>query len=158
MKNQQGFTLIELMIVVAIIAILAAIAIPAYQDFTIRSKVSEVNVNAGVCKTSVAEYYQTKGFFPVDQTVAGCSTSGTINSVAPTVASGVITVSAAGALAIQLAANSSPLVFNMRPMCGAGVGAPCAANGSSGDITSWDCTSAAGTSIIAKYLPAQCRL
>jgi len=57
-KVQQGFTLIELMIVVAIIGILAAIAIPAYTDFTIRSKVTELINMAGVCKTSVAEFYQ----------------------------------------------------------------------------------------------------
>jgi type IV pilus assembly protein PilA len=63
-KVQQGFTLIELMIVVAIIGILAAIAIPAYQDFTIRSKVTELINAAGVCKTSVAEYYQAKGNSP----------------------------------------------------------------------------------------------
>ena len=55
MKNQQGFTLIELMIVVAIIAILAAIALPAYRDYTIRSRVSESAVLAGSIKTTVAE-------------------------------------------------------------------------------------------------------
>ncbi len=64
-KVQQGFTLIELMIVVAIIGILAAIAIPAYQDYTIRSKVTELINAAGVCKTSVAEYYQSLGVLPL---------------------------------------------------------------------------------------------
>ncbi|MGZ5036893.1 MAG: pilin, partial [Usitatibacter sp.] len=70
-KVQQGFTLIELMIVVAIIGILAAIAIPAYQDYTIRAKVTELINAAGVCKTSVAEYYQTKGAMPPDITTSG---------------------------------------------------------------------------------------
>ena len=60
-KVQQGFTLIELMIVVAIIGILAAVAMPAYQDYTVRSKVTEMCNAAGVCKTSVAEYYQSLG-------------------------------------------------------------------------------------------------
>src|SRR5437763_2199623 len=102
-KLQKGFTLIELMIVVAIIGILAAIAIPAYQDYTIRSKVTELINAAGVCKTSVAEYYQSKGVLPNNVTAAGCSTDGTANSVAPAVTNGDITVKAAGGLASQLA-------------------------------------------------------
>ena len=101
-KVQQGFTLIELMIVVAIIGILAAIAIPAYQDYTVRSKVTELINAAGVCKTSVAEYYQTKGAMPADVTAAGCSTSGTANSAPPDVKAGAITVKAIAPLATQL--------------------------------------------------------
>ena len=63
-QNQQGFTLIELMIVVAIIGILAAIAIPSYQDYTARAQVSEAVSLAAGLKTPLAEYYQTKGEFP----------------------------------------------------------------------------------------------
>lgn len=63
-KIQQGFTLIELMIVVAIIGILAAIALPAYQDYTVRAKVSEVVLAASASKVPVAEWYQTKNALP----------------------------------------------------------------------------------------------
>jgi type IV pilus assembly protein PilA len=144
-KTQQGFTLIELMIVVAIIGILAAIAIPAYQDYTVRSKVTELINAAGVCKTSVAEYYQTKGTMPADITTSGCSTTGTANSVAPVVTNGDIKVDAQGGLATQLGAGKT---FGYKAGMSA-VGSP---------ITSWDCTAANGiTNIIPKYLPASCR-
>src|SRR3979490_2356607 len=76
-KNvQKGFTLIELMIVVAIIGILAAIALPAYQDYTIRAKVSEVMLAADGCKTAVSEYLQANNAFPADANAAGCGTLG----------------------------------------------------------------------------------
>ncbi len=93
MKKQSGFTLIELMIVVAIVGILAAIAIPAYQDYMIRSKVSECAASLGACKTSVAEFYGTKAYFPPTNTSAGCSTDASQYCAAATVAgSGAITV------------------------------------------------------------------
>jgi type IV pilus assembly protein PilA len=63
-KLQQGFTLIELMIVVAIIGILAAIAIPAYQDYTQRAQIGEAFTIVSNAKTAIAEYYQTNGAFP----------------------------------------------------------------------------------------------
>ncbi len=152
-KVQQGFTLIELMIVVAIIGILAAIAIPAYQDYTIRSKVTELVNAAGVCKTGVAEYYQSKGVMPASTAEAGCTETGTANSSPPSVAAGgIIQVDAAGTLATQLTANASGVAFLYNPMCS---GAACAANGSSGALTEWDCKT--GTLVKAKYLPAACR-
>ena len=145
-KVQQGFTLIELMIVVAIIGILAAIAIPAYQDYTIRSKVTEMINSAGVCKTSVAEYYQSLGVMPPNETSAGCSNVGTANTQAPAVAAnGQITISPTGTLSTQISAG----VFAYLPMTSA-AGAP---------ITAWICSAAqgAGTTIVQKYLPATCR-
>ena len=143
-RAMKGFTLIELMIVVAIIGILAAIAIPAYQDYTIRSKVTELINAAGVCKTSVAEYYQSLGAFPSSQTQAGCSNVGTSNSVAPAVnSSGQITIDASGTLLTQLGGNHT---FGYTPMT-ASAGAP---------ITAWLCNTTP-TNIMSKYLPATCR-
>ena len=82
MKNvrhaQQGFTLIELMIVVAIIGILAAIALPAYQDYTIRAQVSEGLSLASGARTAVSEYFQNTGDLPTDNDQAGLSQEGDI--------------------------------------------------------------------------------
>jgi len=72
-RVQQGFTLIELMIVVAIIGILAAVAIPAYQDYTIRAKMSEAIGLAAAAKTSVSEYRLSENAYPTDNTAAGIS-------------------------------------------------------------------------------------
>ncbi len=91
-KIQQGFTLIELMIVVAIIGILAAIAIPAYQDYTIRAQVSEGLALAGGAKVAMTEYYQDKGVFPATGDLAGLSLTTTGKYVSSVVSTGTDTV------------------------------------------------------------------
>ena len=141
MNRYRAFTLIELMIVVAIVAILAAIALPAYQDYVTRGKVSELLLAADACKTSVTEYYQSQAEWPPSQKASGCSEQATKYVASLTVGeSGVITVTArTGAGAIDERAAGTLV---LKP-----------ALGSTGHLD-WDCRA---STIPAKFLPAICR-
>ena len=143
MKKQQGFTLIELMIVVAIIGILAAIAIPAYQDYTIRAQVSEGLNLAGGAKAAVSEYTMDRGSWPINNLQAGLSPQGEIQgkyvSQVLVASSGIIQVTYGNEAHKIL--NTS--VLELSPFTNAG-------------SIEWDCR--AGTPTIAdKHLPAACR-
>ena len=155
MKNQrtsqQGFTLIELMIVIAIVGILAAIALPAYQDYTIRSKMSEPIAALAEAKTSIAEFYAGRGQLPTDAIAAGLNTSPD-RPIVQSLAYG--TGSELGAVYAIVRAgvvdnSTTTYSFAISPTT----------NGATRTIT-WVCKPAAGGSASAidtKYLPSTCR-
>ena len=156
---QKGFTLIELMIVVAIIGILAAIAIPAYQDYLIRSQVSEGLTMAAAAKASVAEFYANRGDWPADNLEAGLGAASTIQGkyvTNITVADGGITVTYG---------NEANIANLLSETVGLTPGAS-----DNGDVI-WRCGSpatnplgwgsdigtSAVTTVAGKYLPSSCR-
>src|SRR5207248_7751861 len=137
-RLQQGFTLIELMIVVAIVGILAAIAIPAYQAYVARSKVSETMAALGACKTSVTEYIQVNaGTLPANLAASGCGTVDSQYITSLDVTSGAITVTPKWA---NISSAGSGDVTLTPGVTGAAV-------------TGWSCT----TTGPKKFVPAQCR-
>ncbi|NJM13639.1 MAG: pilin [Synechococcaceae cyanobacterium SM1_2_3] len=142
MKNlQKGFTLIELMIVVAIIGILAAIAIPAYQDFTIRAQVSEGLNLMGGAKSGVADYWADKGSFPDSNTLAGISPAGSIigKYVTGVQVSGAGVVTATYGNSANAKISGDSILITPKD---------------EGGSISWVCSTA---TLPAKYIPQNCR-
>jgi len=141
-KFQQGFTLIELMIVVAIIGILAAIAIPAYQDYTQRAQMAEAFTLSSGAKTAIADFAQKNGAYPAaaDVTAMGLAATGKFSALTVADGTGVITMTmgAAGTVGADIAGKTVTLT-------------PPVLLGLTGAFT-WTCTSTAKQ----KFLPKDC--
>lgn len=162
---QKGFTLIELMIVVAIIGILAAVALPAYQDYTIRAKVSEGLGLAAGLKTAISDTFGARG--PRAMTCSDAATCGAIgasfldlaqNKNITTVNSG-----ATGAITIQFRPSVVPAAAStliLRPVTAAGANLDLSAAASAGSTFTWSCVgvgAATGGTLLDKYRPAACK-
>ena len=152
-RFQHGFTLIELMIVVAIVGILAAIALPAYQDYTVRAKISEAMGRLDEAKTAVAEFFGTTGHFPANTTSAGFNSAGT-----GYVAS--VTCPAAGCNIITVKVANSASVAPMKPIAQITAGSDSidlsAQSTANGQVT-WRCKPNVAAKLPDKYTPASCR-
>lgn len=140
---QKGFTLIELMIVVAIIGILAAVAIPAYQDYTVRAKVTEVISMAAGAKTSISEYYLSEGAMPATSGEAGVSTDTSVSDYVSAI-SYSSTSSTEASVEYTLAnlhpeADTESLIFS--------------GTGANSGVT-WECNTGTAPD---RFLPANCR-
>lgn len=139
-KIQKGFTLIELMIVVAIVGILAAVGLPAYQDYTTRAKLTEAISLVQGAKTSISEIYQQTGSYPADNAAAqmGAAAAFVTDEITTiTNASGTVTVVLKAFGGIDAA---DELIFTPSETAGVGI--------------TWACTT--GGTIEAKYLPSSC--
>tara|TARA_B110000967_G_scaffold71644_1_gene74147 strand:- start:815 stop:1276 length:462 start_codon:yes stop_codon:yes gene_type:complete len=149
-QTQQGFTLIELMIVIAIIGILSAVALPAYSDYTNRAKMAEVLLAASTCRTEVTEMIQSGSATQDKLKAASCETSDPTKYVTS------VTVSGAGVISVAVPSSIVAGTVTMSPKKSTdGTGNTVNINGSE-RIASWVCNST--TTALDKLLPSSCRV
>jgi type IV pilus assembly protein PilA len=156
-KRQQGLTLIELMIVIAIIGILGALALPAYQDYSIRARVSEMLLAASGCKTAVNEAITSASQSDVSPTlpqVCESQTSKYVSSISAD-ANGVITV-VGNHEALRGSTSASANSISLTPIQSGSTVVNGRTDGGK-PITSWRCGPAASSGLPLKYLPASCK-
>jgi len=159
MNAQKGFTLIELMIVVAIIGILAAVALPAYQDYTVRAKVSEAVLAGSTCRTAVSEAFQSAATLP-DANEFGCevNTTGTATTPASKYVLSVVT-SDAGVITVTTTADGSLKEAASKEIVMTPLQADGTAAAANTPVGAWKCgpSTSATDAMPVKYLPASCR-
>ena len=154
-KAQKGFTLIELMIVIAIVGILAAIALPAYQDYIVRAKMSEAMVSLAEAKTTVAEYVAAKGGLPADGAGAQFGINTAVRATGTTLRSLAITVAKPS---VSIQANVYQSIWNSSAAATATAAFKLTGTVASDSTVTWVCSTSTGASWVAvKYLPANCR-
>ena len=154
---QQGFTLIELMIVVAIIGILAAVALPAYKDYTIKAKMSEVMLAASGCRTTITEVFQTNtasgGPGEGNWGCESASASSKYVDKVETSAAGRITVTIASGLDSQFKNPDNVVILEPRDATDKPLTAP---GTTSVQVHQWACGST--SAVVLKYLPGSCKV
>ena len=158
-KVQKGFTLIELMIVVAIIGILAAVALPAYQDYTIRTQITEGLNLAAEAKTAVGDFWSARGQMPNNNASAGVSAAASITGnyvTSVAVANGGITITYGNR--VNQNVNGSTVVLTPYINNAGGVVWRCGNAPAPNATALTDSTTYGAGTVIAKYTPSECRL